>query len=67
MPRQPAYNFTTRITPETDERRRRIQRALQCPTPALVSKALEALEINLTSELSEGERVRYFQSTTNAA
>jgi hypothetical protein len=62
MARQPAFNFTTRVNPETDERRRRIQRALRCPTPDLVSRALQALEADITSQLSEVERIGYFQS-----
>jgi hypothetical protein len=49
---KPQISFSTRVSPETDERRRRLQEQTGLPVSQLVEKALRHLEENL-AELSE--------------
>jgi hypothetical protein len=41
---QPSFNLFVRIDPETDKRRRRLQRQLGCSACELVERALRSLE-----------------------
>ena len=41
---QPSFNFFARIDPDTDKRRRRLQRQLDCSASELVERALRRLE-----------------------
>jgi hypothetical protein len=49
-PAQPAVNFFTRVSVETDERRRRIQARTGYSVPRLVDEALRSLEDRLQTE-----------------
>ena len=42
--RSPSFSLATRIPVDTDERRRRLQRTLDCSVPDLVDRAFKALE-----------------------
>jgi hypothetical protein len=46
-PAQPAVNFFTRVSPETDKRRRRLQARTGYSAPRLVDEALRCLEDRL--------------------
>ena len=41
---QPRYTFFARIDPDTDKRRRRLQRQLKCTASQLIKRALCELE-----------------------
>jgi hypothetical protein len=41
---QPRYTFFARIDPDTDKRRRRLQRRLNCTASELIKRALRELE-----------------------
>jgi hypothetical protein len=55
---QPTFNFFTRIDPETDALRRRLQELLDVSGPELVSQAFRALEESLNGDRLNGDRKR---------
>jgi hypothetical protein len=50
-PAKPGVNFFTRVDPETDERRRRLQQRTGYSAPRLVDEALRKFEANLDGNL----------------
>jgi hypothetical protein len=61
MPRKFWCSFATRVDPNVDARRRRLQRQLDCTTTDLVDRALRALEADVTRRLNPVDRDAYFQ------
>jgi hypothetical protein len=49
---QPNFSFFVRIDPETDKRRRRLQRELGCTACELVERALRSLEASVSDASS---------------
>jgi len=54
-------NFYTRLPPECDDRRRRLEKALDLKSSSLVELALNELEDRLVRSLNDAQREEYFR------
>jgi hypothetical protein len=52
---QPAVNFFTRVSLDTDKRRRRLQEKLGLTGPELIDRALQSLENQVQAEQNAPE------------